>query len=237
VVLTRTPEDNARLRAVLGDLPAELVDLPCIAIESVPLSTEKIALLSRRHYSAVAFVSRNAVESFFSLVTPPPPSEVVAIGPSTAQAVQDHGWPAAAVPTEPNVEQAVRETNRLFRGAGPILYVRGDLGEDTLPNALRASGRTVDVVITYRTTDARGSALAPDPRPTLVTFASPSAVRNFASVNPCVGQALALGETTARAARDAGFEVRVAPTADISGLAKAIRGWVDQQLSAGASAL
>jgi uroporphyrinogen-III synthase len=238
VVLTRTPEDNARLRAALGDLPAEIVDFPCVAIETVPLRPETISLVGARHYSAVAFVSRNAVESFFSFVAPPPPAEIVAIGLSTAQALRDHGWPNAAVPTVPNIEQAVRELAQLFHGSGPVLYVRGDLGEDTLPHALRAAGRTVDVVVVYRTTDARPGKLPAALHPTLITFASPSAVRNFAAGNAVAGQpALAIGETTAGAAREAGFRVQVAPTADVAGMAQAIRGWVDGQLSSAVSAI
>lgn len=121
---------------------------------------------------------------------------------------------------------------------GGVLYVRGELGEDTLPDALRARGRDVDVAVVYRTRSAAAGPLPADDRPTLVTFASPSAVRHFASGRLQGGeQALAIGATTASAAREAGYEVVTADSPDVCGLAASIQRWVDHQLSASRSAL
>jgi uroporphyrinogen-III synthase len=231
VVLTRAPEDNARLRAALGGLEAEIVDHPCIATESVSISPDLAERIRRGTYTAAIFVSRNAVESFFTSGHFPSPPEVVAIGPSTAESLTRHGWHTTAMPSSANLESAITELGVLVRLPGPVLYVRGDLGEDTLPEALRRRGARVDVAVTYRTRDAGGPPLPGDPRPTLVVFASPSAVRSFRerSGSPKGARALAIGGTTAHAAAEAGFEVDVAPSTDVSGLASAIRSWVRER--------
>lgn len=231
MVLTRAPEDNARLRSALGPIEAEVVDYSCIAIEGVPVEDGVVGRLRKAYYSAVVFVSRNAADHFFSSVRLAAPSEVVAIGPATAEAILRHGWPVSAVPPAANVASAIEEMDRLVRSAGPVLYVRGDLGEDTLPEALRERGKVVEVAVVYATKKVDASPLPPTAVPTLLTFASPSAVRHFVERNPGVKfPTLAIGETTAGAAREQGFEVTVAPSPDLHAMAVAIHQWADHQL-------
>jgi len=239
VVLTRASADNARLRAALGELPAELIDYPCIETEALALPSSLVERVRGGGYVSAVFVSKNAVEHLFASVHGPSPREVIALGRSTAEALDQAGWSATALPSEPTLETAIRELDRLFAEPGRILYVRGDLGEDTLPEALRAGGREVDVAIAYRTRDTAPASLPPDARPTLVAFASPSAVRHFVRGAPSTSRAraLAIGPTTATAAREAGFEVDIAPSPDVKGLAISIRHWVHQQLSAASGAL
>ena len=121
---------------------------------------------------------------------------------------------------------AIEELETLLPSNGWSLYVRGDLGEDRLPDALRSRGALVDVAIVYATRKGATGPLPEDDRATLVVFASPSAVHNFGSLNACAGDALAIGTTTARAASAAGFNVHVAASTDVDALAREIRGWV-----------
>ena len=228
VVLTRTPADNARLRSTLGEIAADVIDYPCIALESVPLTEEIAIRLRHSWYGAIVFVSRNAVEQLLSAGIDPPRAEIVAIGPSTAAELARWSWPVTAMPTEARVGAMVDEIDRLIRSTGPVLYVRGDIGEDALPDAIRSRHRSVDVAVVYKTLNPVAAPLEGDARPTLVVFASPSAVRNFHNANAAAPvEALAIGETTAHAAASLGLKTEVSPTPDVDGLATSIRRWVD----------
>jgi uroporphyrinogen-III synthase len=123
------------------------------------------------------------------------------------------------------MESVLRELDQLVPREGRVLYVRGELGADELPQALRARGQHVDSAIVYGTRDAISKPLPVDERPTALTFASPSAVRHFVAHNPAAGHAITIGETTAQAARDAGFSVTVAPSSDTQALAACVREW------------
>lgn len=109
VVLTRAPADNARLRAALGEVAAELVDYPCIETESIPLAPEIAERLQRGNYASVMFVSRNAAEHFLGATSARPPLDVVALGPSTADVLRRFGWSATAMPGDANLAAAVHE--------------------------------------------------------------------------------------------------------------------------------
>jgi uroporphyrinogen-III synthase len=55
-------------------------------------------------------------------------------------------------------------------------------------------------------------------------------VRHFVDRNVGLrAPVLAIGETTARAARELGFEVTVAPSPDLQGMAGAIHRWAEAQ--------
>lgn len=227
VVLTRSAEDNARLRERLEGVGAELVDYPCITVERAPVDPEIAGRVRTGSYAGAVFVSRNAVRHFFAQVEGPAPQDVVAIGRGTAEVLAATGWPATAVPSEFNAEAAAAELSALLPHPGRTLHVRGDIGGDVLPRALRAAGRAVDEAVVYRTRECAEAALPDDPRPTLVVFASPSAVRGFRARNPALRPAaLAIGPTTARAAQAEDFAVTLAPEASVESLAEAIGRWV-----------
>jgi uroporphyrinogen-III synthase len=132
------------------------------------------------------------------------------------------------------MECVLRELDTLIPREGRVLSVRGEIGTEALQNALRARGQEFDVAIVYTTRDAVSAPLEADNRPTLLTFASPSAVRHFVARNPSNGHAITIGETTARAAREAGFSVTVAPSSETQAFAASIREWV-AQLQGGAT--
>lgn len=226
VVLTRAIEDNARLREEIGTVAAEVVDYPCIETEGVGVPAE----IAATRYTGVIFVSRAAVRHFFDAGQPHAPDEVVAIGRGTAGAVRRDApeWPAAFTPDRASAEEIVGNVNRFVKTPGPILYVRGDLGDDSIPDAIRATGRRVEVAVVYRTLPAGTQPRPSESRPTAVVFASSSAVDNFVARNPQLKavDAIAIGPSTAETARRAGFPTEVAQSADIGGLAAAVQTWV-----------
>jgi uroporphyrinogen-III synthase len=112
-----------------------------------------------------------------------------------------------------------------------MLYPAAAGARDVLPDGLRSLGATVDVVPVYRSASdpdgqARIRALVNAGELDLVTVAAPSAVDalldalppEFASRLPVA----CIGPVTARAARTAGFPVKVEATAAV------LEGWVKQ---------
>lgn len=66
VILTRVPEDNAILRNLLSEVDpskVEVVDLPCLKIEHLPISPAVFTQLEQQSFEAVVFVSKPAVRA------------------------------------------------------------------------------------------------------------------------------------------------------------------------------
>lgn len=234
VILTRVPADNARLRAALGEVDAEVAEviaLPCLAIDRLPIAPAVRDRLLRREraFDAAIFVSKPSVEHLLdALPEVPAPPQVVAIGGGTAAELTRRGWTVTMLPSEPRAEIAATELDSLFPGQGAVLHVRGDIGASLIQNALRERGREVVEAVVYRNRDADTPPLPPDERPTLLVATSPSVLgRGLKRVPDREAlTVLAIGETTARAAREAGLSVRLAPEASTEGLAAGIREWL-----------
>jgi uroporphyrinogen III methyltransferase/synthase len=133
---------------------------------------------------------------------------VAAIGPGTARALAEHGIRADVVP-----ERAVAEgLVEALAGVAPrrALVVRGREGRDVLPDALRAQGAEVELLLLYETVadplepeTARAAAAAD-----YVTFTSASTVRFFLQAAGTLdGPRIAsIGPATSAALREAGRE-------------------------------
>ena len=227
VVLTRTPEDNAALRQALGEVPALVVDYPCIAIEPLPLPADVRARLAAGEYDAVIFVSRHAAEAV-AAPNVPAPRHVVAIGASTERVIRDRGWKVTARPSQPRSEAAARELDALIPGVSRVLYAKGDLGDDVIPTAARERGLQLDEVTVYRTVSALREPLPPFDGRTLVLFASPSAAQMFQAKNSrsAALEGLAIGLTTQRACLAAGLPTHLAPESTTAGLARCTIAWL-----------
>jgi uroporphyrinogen III methyltransferase/synthase len=231
LVLTREPADNDRLREAVKDLGVEITDYPCIRVETLPAPAGLLSRVRAGAFAGAVFASRNGVESLFAqLGAAPAPADVVAIGTSTAEALLRHGWAVTGLPSETRAEVAALELDALLRSPGRVLVVRGAEGSHLLTGALRLSGREVEETVVYRTVDPIEAPLRLDERPTLVVFASPTAIRHFsahqhdARKHPGF-EALCIGPTTARAARGAGLTLRTARAASVAALAEAVREW------------
>ncbi len=156
---------------------------------------------------------------------------VAAVGPRTAQALAEHGIPAAFVPTE-------SRSRSLAESLGPvagqrILLARADIADrEPAEILLRRGARQVDDVVAYRTVPAapHGRALQELRRGVDgITFTSPSTVLGFVDRGPewreqVSGTIVAsIGPVTTAAARDAGLEVHVeAEERTMSGLVEAL---------------
>jgi uroporphyrinogen-III synthase len=225
VVLTRSPEDNARLRALAAGLDVEWVERTCLAYEQVPAAPEVIDDLRAGRYDGAVFPSRRAVEGLFASGPLPAPSNVVAVGPSTREALGLHGWVDVSMPHEASAAAVVEELDALLPGARHVLYVRGETATDDIQAALRARSTRVTEAVVYRSRPLPVEPLPDDNAPTLVVVASPESARAWLAADATTHAFLAIGKSTAAAIRAARQTACVAPEATAEGLAKAVRAW------------
>jgi uroporphyrinogen III methyltransferase/synthase len=159
--------------------------------------------------------------------------KIAAVGPTTAQALQDYDLRVDYVP-------AVYKTEEIAAGIGDvagerILLPRAERAPKRLAQALRAKGAAVDEVAAYRTLTVGApdelKALLEDGQIDIVTFTSSSTVRNLAAslqgatppnvLSRCL--VACIGPVTARTAEELGIRVDVvAREHTIAGLVEAI---------------
>jgi len=161
---------------------------------------------------------------------------VAAIGPSTGAALRKAGWPVHRIPEDASASGLIRAFRVAGDASGARVFLPASaIARDELPMGLVALGAEVHRVVAYRTVhpalDVAACRRAIDGGDvSVVTFTSPSAMKGLKSG---LGDELflrlarnisaaAIGETTASALRQAGWErVVVAQEATLEGLAGA----------------
>lgn len=238
-LVTRSREQASQLSLRLRDLGADVLELPAIRIEALPLDVPMRRALRRiGKLDWAVFSSINGVEHFFGRLFQVGLDaralaglRLAAVGASTAQALAARGLKADLVPASFDAEHLLREIlpqagrRRARRG---VLLVRAQEGRDILLQGLASARVPVVDMPVYRTlaaaSDARVAArdLA-EGRIHGVTFGSSSTVEHFRGlfsaaqwrrVRPKV-RGFVLGPVTRAAARAAGLSV-VAEAAEAS---------------------
>ncbi len=242
ILVTRPTEQAQSLSSRLTQLGATTIEVPTIKI--IPAKESAAfdeALRNVASYHWLIFTSVHGVNFFAErmqkLKIPRDLSEnvrIAAIGPSTAKALELAIKKADYVPSEFLSEKIVEGLGDV--NGKRVLLPRADIAPKTLPTALRARGALVDELIVYRTVlpieltpDRLNSILAGGLD--LVTFTSPSTVRNMAEVlgNRELLRSLkdvkvaCIGPVTEKAANELGITVDiVAKTHTIEALVEAI---------------
>ena len=245
VVVTRAPDQATDFVGALKFEGAEVVFLPTIAIvdpESWEPLDEALQRLGAGEYSWVLFTSVNAVTRALDRLDAAGAagslgrSRIAAVGERTAGALRAAGVEVDLVPDEFTGEHLVRA---LGQGGGRVLLPRVEGGPRRLVVTHETAGWTVDEVPAYRNVVPAGDSPQADAAKggeyDIVTFFSPSAVRNFVEMvgapeplglapDSDAGRLVALlGPTTEAEARELGFRVDMMPEDHTaSGLVKAI---------------
>jgi uroporphyrinogen III methyltransferase/synthase len=144
------------------------------------------------------FSSANAVDAFVDRLLAGPQDlrelkgvRLCVVGPATAERLARHGLKVDLTPAEYRAEAVVRA----MIGTGDlrgrkVLLPRADIGRDLVADELRKQGADVTEVVAYRTviveSEREGEPdiyrMLLERRIDVVTFTSPSAVRNFVRV-------------------------------------------------------
>ena len=180
VVLTRAPADAGAWAQALRAQHFEVLHLPLITVSAVLPSAPLLQTLGRlAQYTALMFVSANAVRFFFELASAVDTpclsaADVVskglrcwAPGPGTAAELQRFGVPAHLI-DQPHIDAAQFDSEALWQQVSPqvagnsrVLVVRGDTagaanaegaGRQWLTKQYQGQGAAVDFAVVYQRT-------------------------------------------------------------------------------------
>ena len=225
IVVTR-PESKS-LADELERLGAEVTIVPLIEIRPAEGRALEDAIDTMASYDWVVLTSVNGVAAVAKGLAGLAGSQVAAVGPVTAAAVQELGVEPAFV--------AKRASDDIAEGLGDIagkrvLLPQADIAEAHLAEELRGRGADVETVVAYRTilVEPPMWGILPLRIADAVVLASGSACRSLAAAGGAGGGAMlvCIGPKTAKVAREVGL--RVGLVADETSADGIIRALVDQ---------
>jgi len=223
IAVTRAEGRGGALADALRSVGALVVELPLTRIDILPAAPLEKALEHLDDYDWVLLTSANAVQHLADALTRAGlalrEQKLAVVGSATASAAEAHGWRATLVPERFLAEGLVDAmASRGDVEHARMLYPAAEGARDVLPAGLAALGAIVDVVPVYRSApDPEGQrrlrALVAAGALDLVTVAAPSAVDALLAALPAEHArrlpVACIGPVTARAARMAGFPVKV----------------------------
>jgi uroporphyrinogen III methyltransferase/synthase len=192
IVVTRARGQASRFLSALAESGAECIEFPTIEILP-PANFDGMdkAIKSLEYYDWLIFTSVNGVKYFFDRLCGLGKDirflkdiRIGAIGPKTAEALNEKGIRPDLLPDEYRAEAMVDEFKKLGAKGLRILFPRVLEARDLLPDELRKMGGHVDVVEAYRTVmpgtaTEKIRAMLEAGAIHMVTFTSSSTVTNF----------------------------------------------------------
>ena len=206
IVVTR-PESKS-LADELERLGAEVTIVPLIEIRPAEGRALEDAIDTMASYDWVVLTSVNGVAAVAKGLAGLAGSQVAAVGPVTAAAIQELGVAPAFV--------AKRASDDIAEGLGDIagkrvLLPQADIAEAHLAEELRGRGADVETVVAYRTilVEPPMWGILPLRIADAVVLASGSACRSLAAAGGAGGGAMlvCIGPKTAKVAREVGLKV------------------------------
>jgi len=244
IVVTRARAQAGSLARRIEELGGEVIEFPTIEIcppESFAAFDDAVAKIE--DYDWLIFTSVNSIEPFlFRLKRNGKTAaeltrlKVGAIGPETAQRLEEFGIHAGLVPERYQAEGILDAVKPETMQGKRVLIPRAAEAREILPETLREWGASVDVVVAYRTivpaVDVAPLAeLLRLRKVDVITFTSSSTVKNFTRLFDnknldalAAGSALAcIGPITARTVEQLGGHAGiVAEEFTIPGMVRAI---------------
>jgi uroporphyrinogen-III synthase len=192
IVVTRARHQASRLKRELEALGATIIELP--TIEIIPPDSYgplDAALRNLQQYQWLIVTSANTARVLrerMALLGLQPAftsaAQIVAVGSSTAAALQEAGFHVDLLPPKYVAESIVDVLSNKVAGSR-VLLARAAVARDVIPDELRKQGAIVDIVDAYKTVIPEHSArlisavFENAPLPDAVTFTSSSTVTNF----------------------------------------------------------
>jgi len=193
IAVTRTREQAGRLSGRLGELGAEVLEVPTLRIEPPTVIQPLLeAVVGIGEYDWLVFTSPNGVTAFFDTFSKAfldirsiGNVRIAAVGPATADRVKERHLAVDVMPEKYLASEVVdaigkHETVENLR----FLLLRAEVANPELPAKLEELGGIVDDVACYRTVpetdEGAGAATAlMEEGVDWVTFTSSSTVENF----------------------------------------------------------
>lgn len=249
VLVTRSREQASVLSEKLENLGAEAWEYPTIKIKAPDdLTALDKAVANAGMYNWIIFTSVNGVKAFFQRLRAQKldirslkEAKICAIGPKTAEALEEHGLLVDVMPEVFRAEAVLEALQGRIQSGDKILLPRADLARQVLVDSLKKLGAQVDEVVAYQTVlaDATDTQLLLEKLRAgeihVLTFTSSSTVTNFLQLLGEHRQLLqgitvaCIGPITAETAKKNGLSVDIcAEQYTIDGLVEAIRTYFAQ---------
>ena len=207
---------------------ASVICLPTIEIVD-PDSWDECdaAIWKLAEYDSVCFTSKNTVEKFvhrIRLIRPQTLNTLAtrnlyAVGEKTKSLLEASGFSVQPIPQKHSAENLAHSFYGQNISGQHFLFPKSSIACDVLPNELRSLGALVDEIVTYKTVIPESENLEQvrtfltDGKINVITFFSPSSVRNFVEMFgiEILQRVLVavIGPTTSESAKEAGLEVHV----------------------------
>ena len=217
-LITRTREQNSKLRQLLSAQGADVVELPLIQIK--PVNEVVIPSSLATDYDWLIFTSPNGVDYFFKKwfanhdIRELAGLKIAAVGPTTRAQLKALGLKVDFVPKIYTAETLCKEWPDA--NGGKVLHVCGNLAQESVMSRLARLGWQVDRLEVYETSEAAGVAeryreVFSSAPPDWVIFCSSSSVRHFQKVAngevPAGLKIASIGSITSATIREAGWRV------------------------------
>jgi uroporphyrinogen III methyltransferase/synthase len=192
IVVTRTREQAGALSKRLGELGADVIELPTIRIEYPQDRQEFAESVAESHtYDWLVFTSPNGVERFFDAFYATYQDarslggcRIAAIGPSTEAKIREYRYAVDLLPQKFVAEGLLEAFKNECIEHQKILWIKAEETRDVIYDGLMEQGAIVDSCLAYRTVteteDPTGAAKQlREEGADLITFTSGSTVENF----------------------------------------------------------
>jgi uroporphyrinogen III methyltransferase/synthase len=232
VVVTRSRDQASVFADMLIDRGATTIEFPTIDVVP-PASWAELdsAIDAIDSYQWVIFTSANAVRFFFERLRSSGKDirrlkgvSICAVGPKTAESIEQYGLRADLVPSEFKAEGVLAALGGVSVKGQKFLIPRAKVAREIIPDKLRGLGAEVTVATAYEnvrpTSDVdRVRKLFHDKKIAAVTFTSSSTVHNFVDI---LGQkeykslldgvtVACIGPVTAKTAEEYGMRTDIMP--------------------------
>jgi uroporphyrinogen III methyltransferase/synthase len=224
IVVTRAALQSQSLVEKLGELGADVIEMPATRIARLDLSPLRAAISHLDQYQWLIFTSQNAVSIFWEQLLGGGRDAralaglaIAAVGPTTAAALLERGIAVDVIPSRFVAEGLLEKLGeRDDVASARVLYVTAEGSREVLREGLESLGASLDVIHAYRSIqDGSGAARLKKELESgsvsAVTFTSASAVRGYVDV---VGEELAqkapavtIGPQTTEAVNASGIEL------------------------------
>jgi uroporphyrinogen III methyltransferase/synthase len=192
IVVTRTREQAGELSKALGELGADVIELPTIRIEHPEDKQSFAELVTHAHeYDWLVFTSPNGVERFFDAFFATYPDarslgnpRIAAIGNGTANKIREYRFTVDLIPEKFVAEGLIDAFKKDSVENLTMLWIKAAESRDVIYDGLTKLGAIVDECIAYRTVPETGDPTGAKARlaeqgADLITFTSGSTVDHF----------------------------------------------------------
>lgn len=232
IVVTRSREQASVFAEMLIDRGATPIEFPSISVVPPSNWTElDKAIDYLETYQGMIFTSSNAVRFFMERLRSRGRDVralngvlICAVGPKTAESLEQYGLKADLIPSEYKAEGVIEALGGIKVKGRKFLIPRAKVAREIIPDRLRELGADVTVAVAYENVKPSGDVdrirkLFEERKIAAVTFTSSSTVNNFVEMlgqkeykTLLKGTAIAcIGPVTAKTAEEYGFKTDIMP--------------------------